>query len=375
MSKPSTSDWLSRIQSGLQRYLASLAHAGYPGRFSPCLQGAMRDGSMASLGFSCFALKTYYTVNLWDSLDAAYRAEWISFLKKFQVQGGLLSDRWARYAFIDPPVYRYIGGRTSLAKKLMNRLSSPDELTPSRRLLIAETKQAIATLDQIDEKPAHIYRAFPVTAESFRAWAARLDWTQPWAAGGQLSGLAVFFTTQAPCFLDAAVTNELIRECRRFIEGLADSTTGGYYSGSIPEHGELVNGAMKILTALDWLDEPIHFPEQLINTCLSCTPLAEGCHLVDTVYVLYRCSLQTNHQKSRVQKYCGELLALIREHYNTDGGFSYFVGKSQTSYYGVPISQGLFESDIHGTCLLSWALAMIHRITENTAFDWKIIRP
>ena len=54
---------------------------------------------------------------------------------------------------------------------------------------------------------------------------------------------------------------------------------------------------------------------------------------------------------------------MIAAHHNTDGGFSYNVGRAQKWYYGVPISKGLKESDIHGTVLLVWALAMISRVS------------
>ena len=66
---------------------------------------------------------------------------------------------------------------------------------------------------------------------------------------------------------------------------------------------------------------------------------------------------------------------MIKEHFNPDGGFSYNIGKSQTSYYGVPISNGESVSDIHGTCLLTWAVVMILEILENNWVNWKVIRP
>ena len=44
-------------------------------------------------------------------------------------------------------------------------------------------------------------------------------------------------------------------------------------------------------------------------------------------------------------------------------------------YYGVTISQGLNESDIHGTVLLTWALSMIFKLTENQEYDWNVLKP
>jgi hypothetical protein len=65
----------------------------------------------------------------------------------------------------------------------------------------------------------------------------------------------------------------------------------------------------------------------------------------------------------------------IKRHHNPDGGFSYKIAKSQTHYYDLPITNGLPESDIHGTVLLTWAMAMIFSIREDTQYDWRVIKP
>ena len=43
--------------------------------------------------------------------------------------------------------------------------------------------------------------------------------------------------------------------------------------------------------------------------------------------------------------------------------------------YGVKISNGHDTPDIHGTILLTWALAMIHEIISPADNPWKIIKP
>jgi hypothetical protein len=141
------------------------------------------------------------------------------------------------------------------------------------------------------------------------------------------------------------------------------------------EHGQLINGAMKVLTALDWLDAPIHYPDKLIDTCLERLPSPDGCHVVDAVYVLHRCLQQTDHHRAQIQAYCTQVLEMIKRHYNPDGGFSYNIGRSQTHYYGIKIAQGLAESDIHGTVLLTWAIAMILEVMEANSAGWRVIRP
>ena len=58
-----------------------------------------------------------------------------------------------------------------------------------------------------------------------------------------------------------------------------------------------------------------------------------------------------------------------------EGGFSYNVGASQTVYYGVPITRGEPVADLHGTILLTWALAMIFELVGENPDGWQVIRP
>ena len=79
--------------------------------------------------------------------------------------------------------------------------------------------------------------------------------------------------------------------------------------------------------------------------------------------------------KKRVTIYLENLIKVIEKHFNDDGGFSYFIDKSQTHYYGVKITDGLQQSDLHGTLLFVWALSMIFELQETSSFSWSIIKP
>lgn len=375
MNRLSSLAWIQKMRETVPDYLARLSRQDQPGRFIPCLTGATPTGLAAGLGFSCFALKTYYTTGLWDSVPARDRAAWTAYLKSFQRGRSFLHDRYHYNAFIDGPVLAAVRRQAPLHERIRQRLFPPARLTEVQRLLIAETKQAIATLAQVGQAPERPYCGFPLTMRDAALFLENLDWHEPWSAGGQASSLAVLLKTQAPLLCGTAEVRELTALCGRFFESLADKKTGGYFRGAAPSHGELVSGAMKILTALDWLALPVHYPEALIETCLQGVPPAEACHVVNAVYVLYRCLQQTSHEKDKVQAYCANLADSIRQYYNPDGGFSYCIGRSQLHYYNVPISQGYAESDIHGTCLLTWALAMLFAIMDDQAFSWKVIKP
>ena len=38
---------------------------------------------------------------------------------------------------------------------------------------------------------------------------------------------------------------------------------------------------MKVLLVIDWINYEIHFPEKLIDYCISNKPIHEGCDIVD----------------------------------------------------------------------------------------------
>lgn len=77
-----------------------------------------------------------------------------------------------------------------------------------------------------------------------------------------------------------------------------------------------------------------------------------------------------------IVKYLENFYETIFNHfYPNQGGFSYGIDSSQKLYYGVEISNGNSEPDIHGTLLLTWALSMIFKITENENYDWKVLKP
>ena len=85
----------------------------------------------------------------------------------------------------------------------------------------------------------------------------------------------------------------------------------------------------------------------------------EGCDIVDYIYVLYRCSKETEYKKQEILKIFHESINDIRDLFQEkDGGFSYFKNKSQTHYYGLNITQGK-----HFVFLNSSSLRSINHIT------------
>lgn len=358
--------WLESLSERVPAFLDSLRVEGKPGRYLPCARGVTPVGREVALGFSCFALKIQHMVGGWPRLAESERTAWIEFIQRFQAGGE------SQGAFIDYPEIEFLqrGSWRESFWKMMGR-GRPADFAQS--IILAETKQAIATLAEAGAEPRVPFRGFPLTPEGVRGFFEGKDWSRPWGAGGQSAGLVVFLKTQGPALLAPRDLDELLGICRDFYAGLADAESGAYFRGRRPAQGEMINGAMKVLMALDWLEVPPHYAERLIQTCLAYPPSPDGCHLVDAIYVLHQ-SLR-GEASGKVRAYCAHVVEMIRRHAHEDGGFSFYAGRAQDNYYGVPISRGLDESDIHGTCMLVWALAMIWRILAPDTAAWKTIRP
>ena len=363
------------LSEGVLSYLNTLENKNKKFDYNPCKEGITEAGREISLGFSCYGLKTLYTINKWDTLSNKVKNEWGEYINYFQKKISKFPDN----SYVDNKYIKHFEKfnikHTSKdgAKSVLNIIKSNKYRTRKEQLIDsirAETKQAIVTLKQVSFQNKFIYDDFPKTSKDLCSLLDSYDWSKPWSAGAQFSSFCVFTKAQVE------ENKEYSKSLIEYIDNKVNVEDGFYYEGSQPNFTQLVNGSMKVITGLDWLGVPIHYPEKLIDVCLSREPSQSGCDLVDYVYVLYRSSLQTDYKRKEIVAYLDQILELIFSHYyEEEGGFSYNIGSSQKLYYGVEISEGNDQPDIHGTILLTWALAMIFQISENDQFNWNVLKP
>lgn len=363
-------EWLDKAKDTIPLWIEKISVSGEAGRFHFCLNGLTKAGEKAALGFSCFALRIFYITGLWDKLSSERKEAWIKFLQSFQSLNSSYKG-----AFIDLPILENCNPWKQKIKQILLGVKGHQNLSPQKAVINAETKQAIATLVQVGSQALYPFQDFPQQPDDIRKYLKGLNWSQPWSAGGQASALATFIKKESPKFLSPADVNQLLKEAVNFFTQSVDKETGTWFSGAKPEHYQLINGAMKVLTALDWLECEIPYPEKLIDTCLSSLPSPEGCHIVDYVYVLYRCTQITNHRCQEVSNYLRNILGMISHHYQSDGAFSYHKTHNQTHYYGAKIARPLRQSDLQATFLLCFAIAMISYVLEIDNLQWKVIKP
>ena len=132
---------------------------------------------------------------------------------------------------------------------------------------------------------------------------------------------------------------------------------------------------MKLLTGFDCLGFEIDHPTKIIDFCLNYNLAQRGCDIVDVVYVLYRCSKQTEYKRKEVKEFLNLVTKKIKKHFNQDGGFSYFENLNQTHYYDLKFAKSMNQSDIHGTLLCLWALVMIMDVNDEKFFKYNILKP
>ena len=340
--------------------------------YDPSISGVTENGKLLSLGYSCYALKIYFMTGEWEKLETSKKQDWINFINSFQVN----ESNFPKNSFIDPSfleAYSKLPIKQELkflAKSFLNSTkikNFDNKSTQLRKSINAETKQAISSLYQIGNKTSSQVFLDYKTSNELEDYLKNLDWSKPWTSGAQFSSICVYNEIQNLNFSGVLKT---------FTKKIANSETGSYYTSTPDSSREVINGAMKVISGLDWINEEIHFPKKLIDYCLKNVPIMEGCDIVDFVYVLYMCSKQTDFKKKEINEVLKNLLDDLLHLYNyNDNAFSYYKGKSQTHYYGVDITYGLNTADIHGSTLCLWALIMILENLELSDPNLSTIKP
>lgn len=360
----------SNLESQLTTFLESLNIEKF--NYNPSLKGSTTAGENISLGFMCYVTKILYTINSEKLNDEIYKEELIEYLISFsETKPGFPEN-----SFIDNSYFKEFKKNYPLLitkntlKYLLGKIPFR-QISPNHKLkefIRAESKQTLATLNQVNYNYDLYTQGYPKTKLELIEFCKKLDWSLPWNAGAQLSAIATFNaisgnTVESSDVLDKILTNLL-------------KSDGAYYEGQDVGTSEKINGAMKVITGMDWLNIRIHKPQNLIDTCLKHVPSSEGCDIVDVIYVLYKCHQITEYKSAEIEEYLQNLLPIIMKHYYPEhGGFSYFINKSQTHYYGVKVTEGLDTPDIHGTTLLVWALSMIFETLGNDYPSWSVIKP
>jgi hypothetical protein len=360
------------IYSGIENFIKSLKKNTTDYSYYPALKGLTNHGKNLELGFSCYALKIEYMLGHIDNINNIQTREWVDYLNSFQKNVKNLPensyvDNELLEAYLNPDFKTKVKNSLKHSLTSLNIKTYDSNHQKLKKSINAESKQAIATLYQVGHKNNRFLQSDFKEYRDLERYLNTLDWSKPWATGAQYSSFCVYTTTQ-----DLDFRENLIE----FIKFKADKETGSYFTKTPKSSREIINGAMKVITGLDWLNHEIHYPKELIDFCIDNKPFLEGCDIVDYVYTLYKCSQQVDYRKKEINLIFSELSeSLLDLYYFKEGGFSYFPKKSQSHYYGLKITNSEDTPDIHGTLLCLWALNMILDNLEILSPEKKLIKP
>ncbi|OQY45560.1 MAG: hypothetical protein B6242_09985 [Anaerolineaceae bacterium 4572_78] len=339
-------DTLNNLRQDILVWLKTVHQHEHTGYYRYSYKGSLHYPSAQSgLGMSCFALRTYYTLGALDAIEPNDLQAWTNYIKSFQTHKGVCDGY-----FEDTELLRVVDKKMGRFRRDMG----------VRR---AETRQACGTLLSVGAKPRYpVIADLPQTSEQLIDYIYALPWLDnPWHAGSHTSHLAFFLKLNADVFGYTDKFAELMPLILIELDRLQDPDTGSWFGGT-PSMPQIINGAMKVLTIYELLQRPFAYPEKLIDTCLNAKNDSNACGNVDITLVLHHCQKWTTYRQNEIRAFAEERLQSIMSFRKPDGAFSFLPDTTGKYYYKVEISQGLVESDLHGTSLFTWTIAMLAEI-------------
>lgn len=345
---------LALITPQISAWLKSLKSAEISGGFNLCQTGNLFAPTITQgLGFSSLASKIAYTINDLDHYSTLEKNDWIKYIREFQ------NNENTEGLFEDDGLLADLDGL-----KIRNFIiQGPFKFIKNKSVRIAETRQALAALMSLGARSDKPIKCLPTTPEFAIKSFYDLNWSNPWHAGSQLGHL-LFFIKYNQDHFGIMDNQNLAKTFWLELEKIQSKENGAWYLGR-PKSHILVNGAMKVLIAYNLYLKEISYPEKLIDLALDSLSKADGCHLLDQIYVLHSCQKQTKYRTQEIKDFSAKLQNKMMEHFQKDGGFSFYPLKSQTSYYGKKVSLGHRVGDIHGTHLFTWSLVLIDDILND----------
>ena len=136
---------------------------------------------------------------------------------------------------------------------MFNKFLNTDYKTNQTKIenyIRAETKQSVSTLFEINRINEKKISTLPLSSFEINGFLNSLNWSYPWNSGAQYSALCVFAKTQ----LNEKNFEDASNALENFCNNLVNKENGLYYQGRFTTSNEVINGAMKIITGLDWLN-------------------------------------------------------------------------------------------------------------------------
>jgi len=353
---------INSIRASVAGWLEAMTRDVEPGRFRFCGKGSLVPlTGKAALFTTCFAVKIAWQAGLWDEWSKQQQMACLEFIRSFQEKDGYFRDQW----LLD----KCRLSRKDYLSVIIGRTSLQDLRLRQEQVLRAETRQAVSTLLMIGEQALHPMPCEITTPDGARRFVDALGWKNPWSAGSHVSH-QLFMLTVNNKFHQKAEDNYnlIIDSLLEALNHYYHVETGTWYSGN-PSNVVKINGAMKVLSGLQWLQRPYPDTTSLINFALKQPFEQDGCGFLNRLFVVWqaRKGVPEGYRQQDIAMLAHRVLDMVQGFKQKDGAFSFYQGHSQTSYLGARISRGLPVSDLHGTVMLTWAIAIALDLLRDDA--------
>lgn len=372
----STAPDLAAWRSGLADWLETMARGLEPGRFRYCASGSHVPTSGHAAHFAtCFAVKAAWQSGIWDTWSPERRDACLAFIRSFQQPDGWFVDPWLQCA--SRPTVRQLASAAvyaALGRRPLRFLLERQEMN-----LRAETRQSAGTLLMVGAEPEHPL-PFPWRNErDVLCFVRGLNWATPWSAGSHLSHLVFLLKALPSGRVQSADAERILDQVAGFLNQTRDDASGTWFTGQ-PAEAEKLNGAMKVLTALDWLGRPWPDCTRLVAFALRQPTRDDGCGFLNRLHVVYLGlrGCPVGYMDRDVCQCAEDSLRRIDAFRKPDGGFSFYEHRAQTGYYGARVSDGRCVSDLHGAAMMAWAtsicVALLGLGGSGHVAQWKVHR-
>jgi len=352
-------EWIKTLKEDIRRFLDKIYKDDYS-YIKYSLTGDIYNRKTNwGLGQNVFMVKILYMLNILKDLNSEQKGNLVINIKKFQNKDGYISD---------PLIIKLI-----TKKKFIFFRDSSNEFE-TEKIRRAETRQSFSALNCLGVKPDKPFLHIPYSKEGIKKFLSSYNWEYPWDAGSHFSHLMFFLNMNKKMFgYKIKETDNLVRFANAWIDNIQSEDDGFWYKGKTTVK-EKINGAMKILTGKTAADIlKINNFKKLVDSCLNAVNDSEACSNFNIIYCLYYCSNISEYRRKDIEDFCYNRLNIYKDFYYKDtGGFSFYKHRANDIYYGVKISRGLNEPDIHGTVLFVWGIALISKMLKLDFIDFKI---
>lgn len=279
----------------------------------------------------------------------------IDFIKSFRRKWGVYSD-----PLVERKTFFY------------NKLKSFKKLNFSnfyhQQTKIAESRQAHVALKMLKAGRPIAFTYFPRWCYSLKRlerYLCNLPSKDGWGTFAQINQLIFvyqmninvgFLTSDSHCFLNI---------CLKTIDKLQQQDGFWWIKETSPK--QKINAAMKVISAFNIVEKKrINYAKKIIDFILTIKDdyYYDGCDNLNAMYVLYYAFNSTNrsYRKNEVHKYCQGALTRYKKYMrgsnNYSLGFSFLPNSNPRRYYGMKVTKGTWDADIHGTYMFTWAIAL-----------------